>query len=175
MRDIDLLRLEADAAFVDLLASLEGISEEQAWGQAKLLPDEYMHSEGSIYSVVLHIAAGKFIYGSVGYRNMEVRWRDCVARFESFWPDWKAAKEYLNEGQAYWLQSWGAETDLERMVPIHQGRQMPSWQAIWTVIHHDAYHAGQIQYLRATVPPSKVPPPEEGDLWRQYCGPSPSW
>ncbi|MEZ0326455.1 MAG: DinB family protein [Fimbriimonas sp.] len=175
MRDIDLLKLESQAAFQDLLDSIDGVSEQQAWGKVEFLPGEYMHSEGSILSTVMHIAAPKFLYGSAGYRNLEIRWRDTVDRLERFWPSWEGAKEYLHEAHEYWQSTWANERDLERMVTTFSGKQWPNWRVIWTVTQHDSYHAGQIHLLKAIVPPSTNPPPDESDLWRKYCEPLPSW
>ena len=140
-----------------------------------LLPGEYLHSEGCIQSIVLHLAGCKFIYGSAAYRNLEIRWRDVVARLESFWPDWEATKDYMREAHDYWLASWAEETDPERPVMRFDGQMWPSWKILTTVIQHDSYHAGQIQIFRATVAPSSTPPPAEGDLWRKYCGDLPTW
>src|SRR4051794_12129905 len=89
-----MLRHQADFAWTELLGALEGISQEQAWGMITLQPGEYLHTEGSIQSIVLHIAGCKFLYGSCAFRKTEVRWRDVVARFEEFWPDWEAVKAY---------------------------------------------------------------------------------
>ncbi len=61
------------------------------------------------------------------------------------------------------------------MVTTFSGKEWPSWKVIWTIANHDSYHAGQIQLLRATVPSSNVPPPDEADQWRQACQHLPSW
>jgi hypothetical protein len=175
MQPIELLRLESDLAFKELLDSIEGVTEGQSWGRVEFLPDEYMHSEGSILSTIMHIAAPKFLYGSAAYRNLEVRWRDTVDRLEEIWPNWERAKAYLHEAHTYWRSTWEGETDMERMVTTFSGKEWPNWRVISTVTQHDCYHAGQIQLLRATVPASNVPPPEEGDLWRKYCQPLVSW
>ncbi len=175
MRDIEVLKLNAREAFQELLDSIDGVTENQAWAKVDCQPGEYMHTEGSILSNVLHVAGGKFIYGSAAYRDLEVRWRDVVGRFESFWPSWDKTKEYLYEAQDYWLSFWAKEDDIERLVTRFDGNQWPSWKIIWTVTDHDGYHAGQTQMLRSILAPSLSPPPGEADLWRKYCGETPSW
>ena len=175
MECAELLKLQAEAAFNDFLQSVEGVTQEQAWAKAELRPGEYLHTEGSILSQVAHVAGCRFMYASAGYKDLEIRWRDVVARMESFWPDWEAAKEWLKESYSYWLDAWGRETDFERMVEIPQGRSIPSWKAIWIVTNHDGYHAGQIQILRATLAPTFEPPPSESEDWKKYCKPLPTW
>ncbi len=175
MRDMDFLRLEADAAFQELLGSIDEVSQHQAWAQAECAPGEYLHTGGSILSIVVHIAGGKLLYGSAAYKDLEVRWRDTVAREAGLWPSWEEAKRYLHEAQAYWLASWAEEEDPERLVARFDGQMWPSWKIISTVSHHDSYHAGQIHLLRSILPPSQIPPPEESELNRQACEPLPSW
>jgi uncharacterized damage-inducible protein DinB len=175
MQDVEVMKLVAEQAYKELLDSIEGLTAGQAWAEIKLLPGEYMHSEGSILSVVAHVAACKFIYGSCGYRNLEVRWRDVVARLEGLWPNWSAAKAYLEESHRYWMASWADETDLSRTVQRFDLKEYPNWKIIATVTQHDCYHAGQIQFMRAILAPSATPPPGEGDAWRRDCGQLPSW
>jgi hypothetical protein len=163
-----LLQLEADAAFQELLASLDGVPERLAWARIELRPGEYLHTEGSILSNVVHVAGCKLLYGSAAYRNLEIRWRDAVARMEEFWPDWEAAKAWLREAHAYWMASWQGETDLERMVDTNWGDRWPSWQVISSMIRHDAYHAGQIQILRTTQVETHIPPPRESAIWKEF-------
>jgi uncharacterized damage-inducible protein DinB len=171
----ELLRHQADLAFKELLESIEGLSEAQAWAKVELLPEEYLHSEGSVLSMVTHIAGAKQVYGSCAYRNSEVRWRDTVARMESFWPSWDEAKRFLHESHDYWLSTWADETDFERFVKTFRDTDWPSWRIVTTMTQHDSYHAGQIQLMRSMLHPTDTPPPAEGDLWRKYCGELPSW
>ena len=169
MRDLDLLRSEAGEAFNQLLQTLDGLTEAQSWGILSCQPGEYLHAEGSILSNITHIAGGKFMFGSSAFRNLEYRWRDIVAKMDTFWPGLEGAKAMLLESHAYWMEAWSMETDLERPVKTPWNEAWPSWKAIWTVCQHDSYHAGQIQMLRSTVLPSDEPPPPEGDTWLEYC------
>ncbi|HZH98809.1 MAG TPA: DinB family protein [Fimbriimonadaceae bacterium] len=175
MQTRELLIEHAAYSFRELLESIEGLSEQQSWARVELLPDEYLHSEGSILSTVVHVAAAKQLYGSCAYRDKEVRWRDMVAQMESFWPSWEDAKKFLQESHDYWLGTWATESDFTRPVKTFRDADWPSWKVIYTICHHDSYHAGQIQLMRSMLQPTDTPPPAEGDLWRKYCGELPSW
>jgi hypothetical protein len=41
-----------------------------------------------------------------------------------------------------------ADPDLERPVRTNWGEEWPAWRIFWTMIHHDAYHGGEIGALR---------------------------
>jgi hypothetical protein len=175
MHIIDLLRHQSDIAFKEMLDAIDGVSEHQSWAKIECQPGEYLNSEGSIISTVMHVASGKFLYGSAAYRGLEVRWRDTIDRLTEIWPHWEAAKAYLMEAHEYWRASWADEVDFERLVKNFRNVDVPSWKIISTLSHHDSYHAGQIQLLRSVLPPSAIPPPDESDLWRQACENLPSW
>src|SRR5207249_4679800 len=99
---------------------------------------------------------------------------DQVERFE---PSWSAAVEYLRESQEYWLSTWAGLTDedLEREVPHFSGKLWPVWKIIRMVIHHDAWHGGQIAVLRYAMPESTTPPGSVAEDIRKYCSELPSW
>lgn len=175
MSQFQLLRSQADLAYKELEESLEGVSEELAWARVELQPGEYLHSEGSILSIVAHLAGCRQVYGSAAYRGLEVRWRDTVDQLNRYWPDWDEAKRCLREAHQYWLGTWEQETDFERPVKNFREVDWPSWKIVTTVTLHDTYHAGQIQMLRSVLAPSSTPPPNEAALWKQYCEPLPSW
>jgi hypothetical protein len=168
MTTAEVLRNDGDEAFNQLLSSIEGLTTEQSWGRLALQPGEYMHTEGSIYSNVMHVVGGKFMYGSAAYRGNEIRWTPLLDRLEAIWTDWEKAKALLFEAQEYWLDSWKDETDFGRIVKTNWGADWPSWKVIWTVTQHDSYHAGQIHLLRTTTVPSSVPPPSERELCEPY-------
>lgn len=175
MNGIELIKLQSEYSYKELLDSFEGVSEQQAWAKVECQPGEYMHTEGSILSQVAHIAGCKFLYASAAYRDLEIRWRDVVERLEKIWPDWEALKAYSQEAHDYWLASWTNETDLNRLVKNFRLKDVPSWRILTIPSYHDSYHAGQIQVLRSTLPPSATPPPNEADEWRRACGDLPSW
>lgn len=175
MTDHQLLVQLADLAYSTLLESLDGLTQEQSWATLQLKPDEYLHSEGSILSQIAHVANGKIIYASVGFRNTEIRWRELSPKVDSLWPDLEAVIAWLDEAHTYWKSSWADLTDLEEQRPRFDGSLHPAWKLIVTNINHDHYHAGQIHMQRAILAPSQFPPPKEGDLWEQYCRDYPCW
>jgi hypothetical protein len=171
----ELLLAQAQQAWKEIQESIDGVSEQLAWARVTLKPDQYLHTEGSILSIVAHVAACKFVYGSMGFRDLEIRWRDTVDRMSSYWPSWEGAKHELEQSHLYLLECWQSETDFDRLVPRFDGQLWPASKIVWTTIEHDCYHAGQIQILRSTLSPDDSPPPNEAELWKKYCEPLPSW
>lgn len=165
----------SNLAWATMRESLDGLTEEGAWASIELQPDEYMHTEGSILSQIAHVANGKIIYGSVGFRDTEVRWRELSPKIDSLWPNLEAIVNWLYEAHDYWMNSWDSIDDLEAERPRFDGSMHPGWKLIATGIHHDHYHAGQIHLQRAIVAPCSTPPPPEGDLWEKYCKDFPCW
>ncbi len=175
---VELLKLQADTSFRQLEQSFAGLTEGQAWAVMPPVTDEYLHTNGSIQSLVLHVAGCKFIYGSAGFRDLEIRWRDIADKLDAFEPSWEAAQGYLREAHAYWLSSWESLTDedldVERLT--FHGRLWPTWKIIHTVTDHDAYHAGQIAVMRYQLKgESAVPPPTEASDIRRCCADLVSW
>lgn len=177
MQAVELLRIQANQGFEEMWAALEGVTEPRAWAVLPNLGPDYLHTDGSIHGVTLHVATCKVIYGSVAFRGTEVRWRDLADRVEQFEPSWEAALAYLPEAHAYWMRTWEGldDRELELDVPRFNGDLWPAWKIIQTVIHHDFYHAGQIAVLRYGVVESAEPPPSVAADIRQYCADSPSW
>ncbi|HEY3779964.1 MAG TPA: DinB family protein [Fimbriimonadaceae bacterium] len=175
MADRDTLIKLADMAWATMRESIEGLTQELAWASLELQPGEYLHSEGSILSQIAHVANGKIIYGSVGFRDTEVRWRELSPKIDSIWPNLDELVKWLYEAHDYWMSSWAEVEDFDAERPRFDGTLYPGWKLIATVIQHDAYHAGQIHMQRAILAPSSTPPPLEGDLWEKYCKDFPCW
>lgn len=171
MTAIELLKEGAEYGFREFTQSLEGVTEAQAWGVLPPAGEEYLHTDGSIHAIVLHVAQGKWMNGSVCFRDSEIRWRDVAAQIEAFEPSWEAALRYLQESHRYWMDRWAGLTDegLEEMRPTNWSAPLPAWQIIRVLNHHDAYHAGQIAVLRYANAPSETPPPSVAADLRQYC------
>ena len=165
----------SDLAWQTLLESIEGLTEEIAWSPLTLQSGEYLHTEGTILSQIAHVANGKIIYASVGFRGNEVRWRELSPKIDSIWPNLTLVEEWLHEAHNYWKDSWADVEDLEQERLRFDGTLVPGWKLIATGIHHDHYHAGQIQLQRTISAPTNTPPQPEGDLWEKYCKDFPCW
>lgn len=177
MTAVDVLKQESVLAYEDLVEALEGVTQAQSWAVLPHLGSDYLHSDGSIHGITLHIASCKFMYGSVAFKSTETRWRDCADEMETFEPSWPSALEYLKQSQEYWMNSWKnlTDQDLENEVPHFRGKLWPAWKIIRMIIYHDAYHTGQIAMLRYGCPESDVPPPSQAEDIRNCCAELPSW
>jgi uncharacterized damage-inducible protein DinB len=165
-------------AFDELLQSLDGVTEAQSWAVLPNLGSDYLHTDASIHGLTLHIAAGKFIYGSVCFRNSEIRYRQLADEVEAFEPSWEAAMAYLKRSHEYWLSTWTDFTDedlLKEYPHQNDGRLWPGWRFIHVLTTHDYYHAGQIAMLRYGCPETDVPPPSVAEDIRKYCPDTVSW
>ncbi len=175
MADRDTLIQLSNLAWDSFRESIDGLSEGLSWALVNLQPNEYLHSEGSILSQIAHVANGKIIYGSVGFRDTDVRWRELSLKIDSLWPNLDAVVGWLGESHEYWMNSWSKIENLDEPRPRFDGSLIPAWKLIAMVIQHDAYHAGQIHLQRAVLAPTSTPPPPEGDLWEKYCRDFPCW
>jgi uncharacterized damage-inducible protein DinB len=176
MTAVELLRQECAMAWDELRESLEGVGQAQAWAVLPQGGPDYLHSDGSIHGIALHVATCKFAYASIGFRNAEVRWRDLAERVGAFEPDWKAARAFLDEAHAYWEASWRDwdDEDLEREVPHFSGKTWPAWKIVRMMTFHDGYHAGQIAMLRYAVGESSAPPPSVAEDICTHCASLPN-
>src|SRR5687767_8602285 len=111
MTAVELLKAESELAYADLLEALNGVTEKQSWAMLPNNGPDYLHTDASIHGIALHIASCKVMYGSIAFRNTEIRWRDCADRIETFEPSWPAAMAYLDESQKYWMSSWSHLTN----------------------------------------------------------------
>ena len=171
------LRLQAEATYQELGAAMQGIPEALAWGTPKLTGFDYLNTDGSIFGITLHVASSKVMFGSIAFRNTEVRWSDVARQFDSIEPSWSAAQEYLAKAHDYWLSTWESLTsdDWDSLRPHFSGAEWPAWKIIQTMTCHDAYHAGQIAVLRATLNSSTTPPESVAADIRKYCSEFPSY
>jgi uncharacterized damage-inducible protein DinB len=177
MTAIDQLKLDAAYGFAEFVKACEGVSEPLAWGILPAAGDEYLHTDGSIHSIVLHCASVKWMYGSICFRNTEIRWRDIAEQMDGFEPSWDAALDYCAKAHVYWMESWADLTDdrLEEMRPTNYTSDWPARRLIQMMNHHDSYHAGQITVLRYGVRSTDQRPPSVAEDVRKYCSESKHW
>lgn len=174
---VEVLKSQAAMAFDEVKTALEGVTEKLSWSVLPKGGSDYLHTDGSIHGMVMHIATCKIMYGSCGFNNTEIRWRDLAERVEKFEPNWQKALDYFAEAQKYWLASWENLSDeqLNEDRPIPSGAQWPACKIICTVTQHEAYHTGQIAMLRYAVSESDTKPPSVAEDIREYCSNLPSW
>ncbi len=177
MTRIEAYRRDAEYAFSELQKALDGLSEGHAWAVLPPAAEDYLHTDGSIQGVVLHVASGKWVYGSISFRNTEIRWRDAAEQIEAFEPSWAGALDYLKRGHEYWMASWASltEEDLDREVPTNYATDLPAWRMIQIMNHHDSYHAGQVATMRYTTTSTMKPPTSYAEDIRKYCADSKHW
>ena len=171
------LRSDAEYAFGELMQAVDGLTQEQAWGKLPASSDEYLHTDGSVQGILLHTASSKRMYGSICFRDTELRWQDCAKEFEAFEPSWEKSLEFVHFAHKYWMESWAHLTDdrLEEIRPTNWKTDRSAREIIRIMNHHDAYHAGQIAMVRFAAMPSTTPPESQAEDIRQYCRDSKHW
>lgn len=177
MMCVGLLQKQAETAFRDLCRSFEGVDEPLSWAVVPLKEGEYLNSNGSILTMVQHVAGCKRMYGSIAFRGAELRWSGCADHYEAVGANWSRSVEDLRQAHEYWMGTWAhlQEEQLEQEVEHFSGQTWPVWRIITTVIHHDQYHAGQIEILKSSLQPSDLTPPSTAEDIRQYCSDLPHW
>jgi hypothetical protein len=169
MTALEQLKRDAEHGWKELMLALEGVTEAQAWAVLPSGGGDYLHTDGSIHGITLHIACGKWMNGSICFRNSEIRWREVADQVASFEPSWDAAMDYLRRGHDYWLASWATVDDLEEIRPTYWKEDRPAWRIIQIVNQHDSYHAGQIAVLRYANGESTEKPPSVAEDIREHC------
>lgn len=175
MTPYDLLKQDAEAAYNEVTTALEGVTEAQAWSVLANNGPDYLHTSGSIYSIVLHLAGVKWMYANICFRQGALRWRDIADQIEAFEPSYSAAVDYLQRGHQEWMESWANIEDLEAIHPSHWKGEWPAWKILQRMAQHDAYHAGQIVIFRYANPETDVKPISEAEDLRRYCRDLPHW
>lgn len=177
MTAIELLREGADYAYGEFCEAIAGIDEPHAWATPVGLDEnEYLHTDGSIYAIVLHVATVKRMYGNLAFEGATLRWREIADELDAIEPSWAAAKQYLDRAHASWMASWAglADAELEREVQTNSTPKT-AWQVIRLMNHHDSYHAGQLAYARFLSATSTQAPAAVAEDIRTYCRDSKYW
>ncbi|MFQ5977986.1 MAG: DinB family protein [Candidatus Heimdallarchaeota archaeon] len=93
---------------------------------------------------VLHLAQCKVMYDEYAFRERTLTWPELEC------PEWPHSKEYLQKAQLALMASLQKLNDarLEEQVLTNWGEKWPIKQIIAVMIHHDAYHLGQICTVR---------------------------
>lgn len=93
---------------------------------------------------VLHLAQCKIMYDEYAFREGSLTWAELEC------PEWPQCKEYLQKAHLGLMTSLQKLNDaqLEQQVQTNWGKKWPIKQIIAVMIHHDAYHLGQICTVR---------------------------
>lgn len=177
MTNVEFMREQSVLAYNRFRESVEGLTQEQAWGILPPAADDYLHTDGSVQGIVLHVATAKMMYASAAFRELEFNWRALASHCDEFEPDWAGALAYLERSQAYWLSAWEQLSDDQLMDEVRHftGQFWPAWKIIEMVNYHDCYHCGQIAVVRYAAKQSNAPPPSQAEDIRKYCSDLWSW
>ena len=111
----------------------------------------------SIRAIVGHVASSKLMYDNHAFGDASMTWED---------PQWDAAQSptsgegFSPEALVDWLRAsdlrlrrsvdaLGDDAELARNRPVSWGGTRKTRWIITRLIHHDAYHAGEINHLRS--------------------------
>ncbi|MDO8614109.1 MAG: DinB family protein [Dehalococcoidia bacterium] len=126
-----------------LLSNLESVRDED-WLR---VPDGGVRS---IAEIAEHVGEGKRMYANHAFGDAKMKWDDFGARLANL-PAKAEMIGWLRQGQALWRGCVERLDDEGLTQPrmAHWGRQSETRWLIATMIEHDLYHAGEINYLRA--------------------------
>jgi hypothetical protein len=164
MRASDLLIVQMDESHAMLRGRLRGLSDDEFWWEP--VPDawtvrrcadgrwaaDYAEPDPipapftTIGWKVVHVLECKLMYHEYAFGEARLRWdRDLSSPHTA-----RDALTALDEHQARLRRSVRAlpDGDLGRPVPTNWGEEWPAWRIVWTMIHHDLWHGGEIGQLR---------------------------
>lgn len=159
---VQMMIWELDRSYQLLLGTLIEISKEEAqWKpsphartletirQWNMKGNEWFSAQkldpiSTIEFKVIHLAECKEMYDEYAFRDRTLTWSELES------PEWPICRDYLRETQAKLVKSLHTLSDdqLEELVPTNWGEHVPTKQIIAIMIHHDAYHFGQICTIR---------------------------
>ena len=164
MKDrVRLLTLQLDEAYFFLRERLEGLTDEEFfWEPApgcwtvRRLPDgrwaaDYAEPDPdpppltTIGWRLVHVAECKLMYREYAFGPGKLTWdridsahtaKDAIASLEE-WHRALAADVYALD-----------DSELDELRPTNWGERWPLWRIVWTMVHHDLHHGGEIGVLR---------------------------
>ncbi|MFX1532625.1 MAG: DinB family protein [Promethearchaeota archaeon] len=98
----------------------------------------------TIEYLVVHLAECKLMYDEYAFRKGNLTWSELQS------PAWPTCRDYLRTAHSRLVESLQNLNDnqLEKPVPTTWGELRPVKRIVSGLIHHDAYHLGQIRMLR---------------------------
>ena len=105
----------------------------------------------SIRDISAHVGACKFMYDNLAFGDGQFTWEDPPVAGGDALATIPTAIEWLREGHERLHRSIAAldDDELLRPRPHHSGTPWETRSIIRTMIEHDLYHAGEINYIRA--------------------------
>lgn len=105
----------------------------------------------SIRDIVAHVGGCKFMYQNQAFGDGQFTWDDPPVAGDEALDTVPSAVEWLREGHQRLRGSVAAlnDDDLPRLRGHHSGTPKETRWIIATMIEHDLYHAGEINYIRA--------------------------
>jgi hypothetical protein len=161
---IELLTAQMDEAYRSMRDRLDGIAEAEyfwepvpgswtvrrlpdgRWDYDYAIPDPDPAPFTTIAWRVNHLATCKVMYHEYAFGAGLLTWDTLETP-----PSMRDAFAMLERGHALLsddLATRGSDDDLDRPVRTNWDEIWPAWQILWTMIHHDALHGGEIACLR---------------------------
>jgi hypothetical protein len=105
----------------------------------------------SIRDIVAHVGGCKYMYQNQAFGDGRFTWDDPPVAGGEALASVASAVEWLREGHQRLRRSVAAldDDELLRPRPHHSGTPRETRWIIATMIEHDLYHAGEINYIRA--------------------------
>jgi uncharacterized damage-inducible protein DinB len=105
----------------------------------------------SIRDIVRHVGACKLMYENHAFGDATLGWADAIVDGGSFTENLDAAIDWLRDGQKRLRTSIAdlSDANLDADVRMNWGEYKPASYLVTVMIHHDVYHAGEINLLRS--------------------------
>ena len=160
---VELMQRQLDEAYRLIRDRVEGLSEEEfwwapvddawtvretergTWAADYEEPDPVPAPITTIGWRLVHVAECKLMYHEYAFGDARLTWPELDSPHTA--ADAIAALERGQELVAADLRSLD-DGGLERPVRTNWGETWPAWRIVWTMIHHDLWHGGEIGALR---------------------------
>lgn len=105
----------------------------------------------SIRDIVQHVGGCKFMYENHAFGDGSLRWDHPLVMGEGVLSEPSTAMAWLREGHDRLRHSIAALTDadLDRPRMTNWGEAAETRWIVTVMIHHDVYHAGEVNHLRS--------------------------
>lgn len=163
-RAVELLEAQMGEAYDMLRDRLEGLTDDEfAWEPAPSAwtihrdergtwvadyeePDPIPAPITTIGWRVVHVADCKLMYHEYAFGSGRLQWPELEAPHTAADALQALAERHATLVDAIHRLGDNAELDVERMT--NWGEAWPTWRILWTMVHHDLWHGGEIGALR---------------------------